>query len=186
MTKGLAFFDRLITFLTGLLLLLAGLLPAAYYWDIPYVSDWLNQYNRANLTEVPFASWYKTALIIAALVLFLLGLWFILANIRSRAFSNREIAAADPTHGDTVINVQRVAEAACDSLAQSEAISKAACKVAMVGKRPTATFTVTANPAYSFDDAIAAIEAANEDFRIANHTMEIDTVWKMHLDRVAA
>ena len=37
MSKTLSFFDRLIVFLTGLVLLLAGLVPMAYYWDIPYV-----------------------------------------------------------------------------------------------------------------------------------------------------
>lgn len=186
MTKGLAFFDRLITFLIGLVLLLAGLLPAALYWDIPYVSDWLNQFDRSAITTVRDQSWYNTALIVTALLLFLLGLWFILANVRSRAFSNREIAPADPAHGETVINVQRLSDAACAALANEEAIAKADCRVAMVGQRPTATFTVTAQPEYQLEEAVQAIERANEDFRIANHTMEIDTVWKLHLDRVAS
>ena len=186
MTKGLSFLDRLVVFLFGLLLIVAGFVPVALYWDIPYVSEWINQFNRASLSEVTLYSWYNTALIVAAIVLFLLGLWFILANIRSRAFSNREVAAADPAHGDTVINVQRVAEAACTAITQAPSISRVSCKVAMVGNRPTATFTVTANPAYDLSDAISAIEDANEDFRVANHTMEIDTVWKLQLDRVSA
>ena len=186
MTKGLSFFDRLVVFLFGLLLIVAGFVPVALYWDSPYVSDWINQFNRASISEVPYYGWYNTALIIAAIVLFFVGLWLILANIRSRAFSNREIAAADPAHGDTVINVQRVAEAACTAITQSPSVSRASCKVAMVGKRPTATFTVIANPSYDLGEAISAIESANEDFRVANHTMEIDTVWKLHLDRIAA
>lgn len=186
MTKGLAFFDRLITFLIGLILLLAGLIPAALYWDIPYVSEWINQFDRSAFAAAADQSWYQPALITTAVLLFLLGLWFVLANVRSRAFSNREIAPADPVHGETVINVQRVSEAACNALAGEPAISKADCRVAMVGQRPTATFTVTAEPAFRLEEAIDAIERANEDFRTANHTMEIDTVWKLHFDRVAA
>lgn len=187
MTKGLAAFDRVIVFILGLLLLLGGLIPAALYWDIPYVSEFLHDnFNRAELTEFPGRSGYETGLIIAAIIAFLLGLWFIVANIRSRAFSNREITAADTAHGETIINVQRVAEAACAALQTYEPIARAESRVAMVGDRPTATFTVTANPAYELDEAIAAIEAANEDFRVANHTMEIDTVWKLQLDRIAA
>ena len=31
-----------------------------------------------------------------------------------------------------------------------------------------------------------SLEAADEDFRLANHTMDIDTVWKLQLDRVTA
>lgn len=185
MSKTLAFFDRLITFLIGLLLLLAGLIPAALFWDIPYVTDYLNRFDRAQFNELDAKSWYNNALLATAIVLFLLGLWFVLANIRSRAFSNREIQPADPEHGETVINVERVAGAACDALEQSEAVQKAECKVATVGERPTATFTVTGDPAYSLEDLVELIERANEDFRVANHTMEIDTVWQLHFDRVA-
>ena len=40
MTRTLAFFDRLIIFLLGLLLLAGGLIPAALYWDcLLYTSD---------------------------------------------------------------------------------------------------------------------------------------------------
>ena len=186
MTKTLAFFDRLLVFVVGLLLLLAGLVPAALRWDIPYASDVVKRLDRPYLGQIPSESWYQTALIATAIASLLLGLWFILANIRTRAFSNRDILAADPVHGETVINVQRVAEAACEALALADAITKAECKVAMVGQRPTATFTVTADPAYNLDDAIDAIEDANADFRLANDTMEIDSVWKLQLDRIAA
>ncbi|AQQ14355.1 hypothetical protein CGLAU_01840 [Corynebacterium glaucum] len=186
MTKTLAFFDRLIVFVLGLALLLAGLLPAALYWDIPYVSDFLGQLDRSALTRLSAASWYNTVLITTAIIGFILGLWILLANIRSRAFSNRAIAPADPAHGDTVINVQRLSEAACDALVKrNDAITKAESRVAMEGQRPTVTFTVTADPAYSFNEVITILENADEDFRMANDTMDIDTVWKFQLDRIA-
>ena len=38
MTKGLAFFDRLIIFLLGLVLIAGGLIPVALFWEIPYLS----------------------------------------------------------------------------------------------------------------------------------------------------
>ena len=186
MTKTLAFFDRLLVFLVGLALFLAGLVPVALRWNIPYASHVVRKIDRAALGQLPAESWYQAALITTAVLALLLGVWFILANIRSRAFSNREIMAADPVHGDTIINVQRVAEAACEALTLADAITKADCKVAMVGQRPTATFTVTADPAYNLDEAIEAIEDANADFRLANDTMEIDAVWKLQLDRIAA
>ena len=143
MSKTLAFFDRFVVFLLGLLLLLAGLLPAAMYWDIPYVSDYVDRLNRGELAELPNRSWYTDALLATAVALFLLGLWFVLANIRSRAFSNRSIEAADPEHGETIINVQRLGDAACAALTQSEAVQKADCRTAVERERPTATFTVT-------------------------------------------
>lgn len=186
MSKTLSFFDRLIVFLTGLVLLLAGLVPMAYYWDIPYVSEFLNGFNREALGTVPDESWYRNALIAAFVILLLLGAWFFLANIRSRAFSTREILTADSQHGESTINVARVAAAACEFLEKSEMVNQAKSKVAVVGNRPTARFTVIAEPSYSYEDLTRFLEAADEDFRLANHTMEIDTIWELHLDRVTA
>jgi len=186
MTKTLSFFNRLAVFLLGLLLILAGLFPIAEYWQIPYLVEAADFVDRTRLIDLGYQDHYITALIIGAIVAAILGLWILLANIRSRAFSNRGILPADPEHGETIINVQRVAEAACTSLEHANEIRRASCKVAMVGKRPTATFTVFVNPEYPFDDAVRVIEAADQDFRMANHTMEIDTVWKLHLDRIAA
>ena len=186
MTKTLSFFNRLAVFLLGLLLILVGLFPIAEYWQIPYLVEAADFVDRTRLIDLGYQDYYITALIIGAIVAAILGLWILLANIRSRAFSNRGILPADPEHGETIINVQRVSEAACTSLEHANEIRRASCKVAMVGKRPTATFTVFANPEYPFDDAVRVIEAADQDFRMANHTMEIDTVWKLQLDRVSA
>ena len=69
MSKTLSFFDRLVVFLTGLLLLAAGLVPVAYYWEIPYVSEYLNRFDRESLGYVPDETWYRNALIAAFLVL---------------------------------------------------------------------------------------------------------------------
>lgn len=186
MTKTLSFFNRLVTFLLGLLLVAAALVPIAEYWEIPYLSDGVRQLDRPMLTTVPAESWFTNALIATAIIAAILGLWILLANIRSRAFSNREIMPADPAHGETVINVQRVSEAACEALQSLEEVNGASSRVAMVGQRPTATFTVTANPEYPLEDMVRVIESADQDFRMANHTMEIDTVWKLQLDRVVA
>lgn len=186
MTKTLSFFDRLIVFLLGLLLIAAGLIPVAEYWDIPYLVDAAEYIDRSRLVDLTYQDFYVTALIVGAIVSAILGLWILLANIRSRAFSNRGILPADPEHGETIINVQRVAEAACTTLEHSSEVRRASSKVAMVGQRPTATFTVFANPDYPLEDAIRVLEAADQDFRMANHTMEIDTVWKLQLDRVTA
>lgn len=186
MTKTLSFFNRLTTFLLGLLLVFVGLFPIAEYWDIPYLSDFIETVDRSHLADLPYEGWYVKALIAASIVLLIIGLWILLANISSRAFSNGNIVPADAAHGDTVINVQRVSEAACDTLQGLDEVLHADSRVATVINRPTATFTVTANPSYPLEDVIRIIEAADDDFRMASHTMDIDTVWKLQFDRVTA
>ena len=186
MTRTLAFVDRLIIFLLGLLLIVGGLIPAALYWDIPYVSDFVEQFNRSMVADVPGMNWYTAALIITLALSTILGMWMILANIRNRGFNNRTIATALPGMGDTRINVARIAQAACNHAESTELVNKASQSVAYVGDRPTATFTITANPEFSFDSIITYIEQIDADFRDAMDTMDIDTVFKLHVDKVTA
>lgn len=186
MTRRLAFFDRLIIFLLGLVLLAGGLVPAALYWDIPYVSEFARGINRSLITDVPGMNWYTAALIGTMLGAFILGLWLILPNIRNRGFSNRFIGTAQPDLGDTRINVARLAQAACNHAEGSEIVKQAKQTVAYVGDRPTATFTITANPDFDLETVVAFVEAIDADFRDAVDTMDMDTVFKLHLDKVTA
>lgn len=186
MTKTLAFFDRLLVFILGAAFLCLGFIPLTYFWDIPYVSEWTQQVDPVVISNLPYRSWYNTALIVGTVVLVVLGLWAVIANIRSRGFSTRAITAADAEHGTTEINVKRVAEAACHHLATNPMINSADAKVAMVETRPTVEFVAVANPAFSLDDVAAVLEAADKDFRMANHTMNVDTLWKLHYDQVAS
>lgn len=186
MTKTLSFFNRLVTLLLGLLLIFAALFPIAEFWEIPYLSDFIRTVDRSRLADLPYEDWYIKALIAATIIIAVLGLWILLANLRSRAFSNGNIVPADASHGDTVINVQRVSEAACNAIQRLDEVQRADSRVAMVGQRPTVTFAVTANPNYPFEEIIRAIEAADDDFRLASHTMDIDTVWKLQFDRISA
>ena len=186
MTKTLAFFDRILVFILGILLLCIGFVPLAYFWDIPYVSQWIQQVDPVVIGNLPYRSWYNTALIVGAVVLVIIGLWAIIANIRSRGFSTRAITAADAEHGTTEINVKRVAEAACHHLAMDPIINSADAKVAMVETRPTVEFVAIANPAFSLDEVVDVLERADQDFRMANHTMNVDTLWKLHFDQVSA
>lgn len=184
MTRTLAFFDRLIIFLLGVLLLVGGLVPAALYWEIPYVSEYVRGVNRSLLTDVPGMNWYATALICALIGTIIVGMWLIMPNIRNRGFNNRFITPAHEDQGETRINVARVAQAACKHAEQSELVTSAKQSVAYVRDRPTATFTITANPNFDMDSIVAYVEQVDADFRDALDTMDIDTVFKLHLDKV--
>lgn len=186
MTRSLAFIDRLIIFLLGLLLLLGGLIPAALYWDIPYVSDVVREFNRSMIADVPGMNWYTGALIATLILSIILGLWMILPNIRSRGFSNRTLVPEQPELGETRVNVARIAQAACTHAESTDLITKATQNVAFVGDRPTATFTITANPQFDFETIVSYVEQIDADFRDAVDTMDIDTVFKLQLDKVAA
>lgn len=186
MTRALATLNRLVVFLTGLALVVAGLVPAALYWDVPYVSGPLHRLSRDRMAALPAEGWYLTALIAALVLSILLGLWFVLANIRNRGFNNREAEPADPKHGSTVLNVQRIAEAACQHVESSPLVQRASAAAALVGARPTATFHIVADPYYSFAEVAELIERTDRDFCEACRGVDIDTVYKLELDRISA
>ena len=184
MTPALSLLDRIAVFLTGLVLIAAGLVPVALYWRVPWVSERLLAVDRGRVAHLPGESWWAAALVAALAVLVVLGLWFLLANIRNRAFSNRRADPADTDRGDTILNIQRIAEAACGQLEASPAVDKATANVATVGRRPTATFTVTAAPASPIADVARLLEEADGDFAAACTGVDIDTVYKLQLDRI--
>ncbi|WP_342318997.1 hypothetical protein [Corynebacterium mayonis] len=185
MTRALAVFDRFIVFIFGLLLLAGGLIPAAYYWEIPYVSHFLDtQIDRGKLVNVQSYSWFDTALIVTTALLALLGLWFLLANIQNRSFSNSPLSRDDGDGGTTTLNIRRIAEAACEQLELSPLISAAKPAVQMLGKRPTATFTVSAPPGAPLKEVTRLLELSDEDIAQACEGVDFDTVYKLQFNRV--
>lgn len=184
MTRTLSIVDRVLVVLVGALLVAAGLAPVFLRWDVPYASPFVTALDRSRLASLADAPWLPYALVAGCALALIAGLWIVLANLRSRTFSNRAVTPADPDHGETVINVQRLAQAACDHLESTEGVSHVEQSVAMVGTRPTATFIVTTFPEVSLADATRLVESADRDFTAACGAMDIDTVFKLHLDRI--
>lgn len=184
MTKTLAAVDRVLVFLLGFLLTVAGLIPALLYFDVPYISSYVDKVDRSVLSTLADARWFPYVLVAGFVLTLLAGLWIVLANVRSRALSYFSITPARTDHGETDLNVQRIAQAACDYLSAAPGVGRADHSVAMVGRRPTATFTVTMNPDVSLVDATHLIESAGKDFAAACGAMDIDTVYKLHFESV--
>lgn len=184
MTRKLAALNRIVTFLVGAVLIAAGLVPAALYWNIPVVSGSVARLDRARLADLPDQRWFFPAAVAALVLLLAFGLWLILANIRSRAFDHRPTEPAGLRDGSTVVNVRRVADAACAALAAHPLITRAACRVAYAGARPTATFTVVPAPALPLEEVAGLIEAADAQFADALEGIDLDTVYKVEIDRI--
>ena len=91
MTKTLSFFDRLIVFLLGLLLIVAGLIPVAEYWDIPYLVDAAEYIDRSRLVDLTYQDFYVTALTVGAIVSAILGLWIPVSYTHLTLPTNREV-----------------------------------------------------------------------------------------------
>lgn len=182
MTRKLSFFDRLAVFLAGLILVFIGLIPVGLYFDIPVVSEWMRSLDRAGVATVQDWSWYPWALGGIAALLIILGLPMIVANLRGRGFSRSTFE--DPEIGKTTVHLGRMASAIGDYLKQSEPVTGVDSSVAMVKKRATISFTVHADPHADLRTLVHLIESIEEDFRDAIEDLDMDTVYKIHLDKV--
>lgn len=184
MSTATSGFNRALVFLAGLVLIAAGLVPAALYWPIPWVSEQVSRLDRAVVGEVPAAPWFTAASVAALIILLVLGVWLVVSTIRNRAFSFADASPTVADQGTTVLNLQRIGEAACKHLESNEMVDSATVTVSRIGRRPTATFRVVAQPSYRFADVAAVLEAADRDLADALPGTDLDTVYKLELDRV--
>lgn len=182
MTTRQSFFDRLAVFLTGLLLLLAGLAPAGLYFTVPYASDWLGSLNRSTWSSLVSAGWYPWALGALAVVSGIVGLSMIVTNVLGRGFTRREFDHDD--EGNTVVHFGRLATAMGTYMTDGETVTGVDSTVSMVKNTPTITFTIHATPYAGYNELIALVESVDRDFRDAVEDMELATVYKLHLNRV--
>ncbi|WP_018297789.1 hypothetical protein [Corynebacterium lubricantis] len=182
MTHKLSFFDRLAALIAGLLLVVGGLIPVGFYFEIPYVSPWLRSLDFQPVLQLHQQSWYVWALGIIAFVLVVVGGSMLATNLRGRGFSRRD--TGDEETGKTTLHIGRLAGAIGDHMKESEPVTGVDSSVSMVKQRPTITFTVHADPHADLRMLVHLIENVEADFRDAVEDLDIDTVYKLHLNRV--
>ncbi|SER68820.1 hypothetical protein [Corynebacterium cystitidis] len=183
MTTRLAVIDRITVFITGVLVLLLGLVPAGLYFNIPVVTDTLREIDRSKIGDIPLAGWYIWGLVALAIILVIIGGSMLVTNLRSRHFSKQEVTRPTDS-GTTTVHVSKLAQTMGAYLAQYEAIDKVGTNVAMVGDRPTITFILTADPSAELGPLVALVESVEQDFRDAVDDMDMDTVYRLQLSRV--
>ncbi|WIM68074.1 hypothetical protein QP027_01365 [Corynebacterium breve] len=185
MTPVLSFFDRFAVFICGLLLVVAGLYPLALYFDIPRVSSVVRAWDRSVVADLPQWSWYPWVLGLLCVIFAAVGISMIVANLRKRSFTRRELND-DHQSGNTTVHIGQLAGAMGTILQQTEAVTSVQAAVAMIKDRPTITFTVSADPHADLHDLVHVIEATEDNFRDAVEDLDLDTVYKLHLNRVEA
>lgn len=185
MSKGLAAVDRIILFLLGLISLLSGLLPILIYFNVDfanYLAEWVDHDTWANLSQQP---WFFTLLIVLTIVSALIGLWLIIANSRPRHF-NRVNSSATNEDGTVHMQMSSLVGGIASSMEDLDGVHSVQKKVSYDRARPTAEFTVTASPETDVEKLRADIDLAEADFRDAFEDMDIDTVYRLHFDRLQA
>lgn len=183
MSHGLAAFDRIILFLLGASALVLGAVALAVRFEVPQAQELAGQIDVARAGELTNYSWWNVALGITAVVGIALGCSWLVANLRRRGFNKVRSSASDTT-GTVDIALTRVSAAIDRDLERFDDVNRVTHRVAMDRSRPTITWTVNAEPTVDLAALRSAIERTDEDFRAAVEDMDVDTLFKVHLQPV--
>ncbi|UIJ35610.1 alkaline shock response membrane anchor protein AmaP [Allobranchiibius sp. GilTou73] len=123
--------DRFATIVVALLLIFLGLVLIDWRYHLV-----LHSYShRISLGPVPAwaaSSWWPWVFALATLVLGLIGVWWLLAHLRTTTTKQTKMPQSDP-HGTITLDTASLASAVADSLQKSGPFSSVKASTARVG-----------------------------------------------------
>ncbi len=184
MSTKLAGFERFIFFILGVALLALGVFGVTLWLDIPEANDLADQINLTAVEGVEQHTGYEVALWVTAILGVLLGLWFLIANLRRRSF-NKVPSDASNEDGTIDLSISQIASAVSSWIEKYPRVESVSHKVAMDRKRPTVTWRVDAQPTADVAGLKQYLEETETDFRHAVQNVDVDTRFLIHFDKVS-
>ena len=183
MSKLTAFIDRFIFFFIAVGLIVFGLWPVLVHFDVQFAKDLALWRDPEAWKTLPEHDWYEYLLwgVLAGSII--IGLWLIVINLRRRTFSQVGSSASDSA-GEITMHIGHIAKAVAAQLATDSDITSAKHKVSIDRARPTIEFTVNARPEADLNKLNDMIETSEADLRDAIEDVDIDTVYRLHMDKV--
>ncbi|CAN5817066.1 hypothetical protein BH20ACT6_BH20ACT6_19070 [soil metagenome] len=114
MSRSVVALDRLVTFVVGLLLVAGGVLVIGWKYDL---FGWLpSSVNSGPVKDITERGWWAWALGAAAMVLFLLGLRWLVAHLPGRSKVSELGLSGSGAEGRLDVNASGAVSAACAAL----------------------------------------------------------------------
>lgn len=160
MSRSVLGFDRLAALVLGLVLVAAGAAAAA--WGLGQLTRvWAGApqaVSTAGAGDVYGQSWWPGAAAAAAVVLALLGLWWLFAHVPRRSTGPLRLAGSDRS-GALAVDGSSAAAAAADVLAETPGVRSASGRVVSDRGQLVAEIDVTAEPDADLAEVAAAVDA---------------------------
>lgn len=183
MSKLTAFIDRFIFFLLAIGLIVFGLWPVLVYFDVQFAKDLALWRDPQAWQQLPEQDWYEYLLWGVLVGSVIIGLWLIIINLRRRTFSRVDSSASDSA-GNITMHIGHLAQTVTAQLETDSDITSAKHKVSIDRKRPTIEFTIHARPEVDLNKLNDMVESSEADLRDAIEDVDIDTVYRLHLNKV--
>lgn len=183
MTKQLAGWDRFLLILLGLLGLAGGAYGLMVYFQVPAVMEFNSQFDATQVADWTTSGWMDVALGAITLLFAVIGLAYLITNLRARRFNKKRSSASDD-HGSIDLAVARIAAAVNTQLAEFPRVNDARSKVAMDRHRPTLQWTIKAEPTVDVAALRDYLKVVESDVRGAVGDMDLDTRYILNLSPV--
>ena len=185
MSKVTAGWDRFVFFLLGLIFIAFGVWPILEFFEVDFaknIPNWLALDSWSTISE---QSWWLYALIGVAAFSIIAGLWLLIANLRANRV-NRLKSSASNQEGSIALNMGSISSGIAKHLETVPGVTGVQRKVSEDRGRRTTVFTITAAPETPLEQLRSAAEESEADFREAFPDTEMDTVYKLHYDKVSS
>mgnify|MGYP004521258487 CR=1 FL=1 len=164
MSRRVLGLDRFLALLLGLVLVVLGAAVGA--WGLGQLTRvWASapqQLSTAGATSVLEASWWAAAAAAGAVVLGLLGLWWLLAHVPRRSTGPLRLTGSDRS-GALLVDGSSAARTAAEVLAETPGVRSASGRVVSDRGQLLAELSVTAEPSVDLAELADAVEATTAD-----------------------
>lgn len=183
MNPHIALLDRAIVFILGLTLIGGGLWSVGLFFDIPLAQQLADQIYFPAWLAAADQRWFDVVLIAILVVSALLSFWLIAINLKRHRI-NRVTSPASGITGTIEMNLSTLAAAISTGLETHPGISSVKYQVARSWGRPTWTLTIHATAGVDLVWLRAVLEQAEYDLRAATPGIDLDSIYRVHLDTV--
>lgn len=176
MHPGIIIFDRIVSFVVGLLLLAAGVFTVLVYYRVDFAADLLDRVDLSQVDNIISNQWYPALLIATTVLCVLLGLWLITAN--SRPYSASRLGTGATVGGPIQVSVKAVLDAAAQSLESNPGIESVDTSAKQLNNRIRADIKLLL--AAGTTPAQVAPLLAQMDQDLLDAGVKVDTRYRLH------
>lgn len=155
MSRVTAAWDRIATFVVGLVLLAVGV--AAVIWYYRLVGGFPKMLHARTATRIMAQGWWPWVAGAGGVVLVLLGLRWLVSHVPQRHNKQLALTGSDRT-GRLTADLSAVSQAAADTLADVPGVRSTGSAVHLDRGRRTLDITLTAEPHAELGDVVDASE----------------------------
>lgn len=182
MKRSTVAFDRIFTFLIGLLLLAVAVWALLDYFNVKEAETVTERAQISDWGTLAQQSWYNYLLAGVAVLGVIIGLWILLANLRRNRIGRVEARAYD--RSTTYIGLNQLVDATAEALEQVPGVEQAHGYAIEDRGRQVLKITAVVEP--TADELLInqAIEQAERDLRAAVPDVEFDSEFYLRVGQL--